>query len=190
MLTLVLAAFAIATGQGYPHVARPFVATLIVFACFLSIMLLFAAGGVAEQFSAVSGAGSPWLLSLILLLLYLVYLLGTGTVSLLRIVTMAGFLFVPMLLLTSQHGTSSACWQDFATIAAIWTAVKFGPSHWIWPYPSGQLAYIFTVIVAVNLAIAGFLLLRRVKNVGYSIGNDSYDGNNNRLLFLYYGITF
>jgi len=27
-------------------------------------------------------------------------------------------------------------------------------------------------------------------NAGYSIGNDSYNGNNNRLLFLYYGITF
>ena len=27
-------------------------------------------------------------------------------------------------------------------------------------------------------------------NIGYSIGNDSYDGNNNRLLFMYYGITF
>ncbi len=27
-------------------------------------------------------------------------------------------------------------------------------------------------------------------NAGYSIGNDSYDGNNNRLLFLYYGVTF
>jgi hypothetical protein len=26
-------------------------------------------------------------------------------------------------------------------------------------------------------------------NVGYSIGNDSYDGNNNRALFIYYGIT-
>jgi hypothetical protein len=27
-------------------------------------------------------------------------------------------------------------------------------------------------------------------NAGYSIGNDSYNGNHNRLLFLYYGITF
>jgi len=27
-------------------------------------------------------------------------------------------------------------------------------------------------------------------NIGYSIGNDSYDGNNNRFLFLYYGVTF
>ena len=42
----------------------------------------------------------------------------------------------------------------------------------MWPYPGGRLAYIFTVIFAVNIAIAGFLLLRRVKNVGYSIGWD------------------
>jgi membrane protease YdiL (CAAX protease family) len=48
--------------------------------------------------------------------------------------------------------------------------VKFGPSHWLWPYPGGRLAYIFTVLTAVNLAIAGFLLLRRIKNVGYNIG--------------------
>ena len=27
-------------------------------------------------------------------------------------------------------------------------------------------------------------------NIGYSIGNDSYDGNKNRALFIYYGITF
>jgi len=79
-------------------------------------------------------------------------------------------LFVPMLLLASAQGAASATWQDFLTIALIWIAVKFGPSHWIWPYPGGRLAYIFTVIVAVDLAIAGFLLLRRVNNVGYSVG--------------------
>lgn len=173
MLTLVLAAFAIAGGQGYAHAERAFIATLIVFACFLSIMLLFAASGVAERFPAIAGPGSAWLLSVVLLVLYLVYVLGTGTFSLLRIVAMAGFLFAPMLLLASALGTSSATWQDFATIAAIWTAVKFGPKNWIWPYPSERLAYIFTVIVTVNLAIAGFLLLRRVKNVGYSMGYSS-----------------
>jgi len=27
-------------------------------------------------------------------------------------------------------------------------------------------------------------------NIGYSIGNDSYDGNDNRAFFLYYGVTF
>jgi len=170
VLTLVLAAFAIASGQGYARAARPCIATLIVFAFFLSIMLLFAANGVAERFSVSAGPGGAWLLSLVLFLLYLVYVLGTGTTSLLRVVAMTGFLFVPLLLLASAQGSPSATWQDFATIAAIWTAVKFGPRNWIWPYPSERLAYIFTVMVAVNLAIAGFVLLRRVKNVGYNIG--------------------
>jgi CAAX protease family protein len=167
VLTLVLAAFA--SAQGYSHADRAFVTTLIVFACFLSLMLLFAASGVTERFSATAGPGSAWLLTLLLFLLYLVYLLGTGTASLLRIVAMAGFLFAPMLLLAWAQGAASATWQDFATIAVIWTAVKFGPRNWIWPYPSERLAYIFTVIVAVNLSIAGFLLLRQVKKVGYNI---------------------
>jgi len=170
VLTFVLAVFASTTGHGRWYAERSFLATIIVFSCLLSIMLLFAASAVMERFSAIAGPGSAWLLSLVLFLLYLVYALGTGTASLLGIATMAGFLFVPMLLLASAQGAGSATWQDFVTIAAIWTAVKFGPSHWMWPYPGGRLAYIFTVIVAVNLAIAGFLLLRRVKNAGYNIG--------------------
>jgi hypothetical protein len=36
-----------------------------------------------------------------------------------------------------------------------------------------------------------FTLPRSLLNIGYSIGNDSYDENDtNRLLFIYYGITF
>jgi hypothetical protein len=35
-----------------------------------------------------------------------------------------------------------------------------------------------------------FALPSSLLNIGYSIGNDSYDGNNNRLLFIYYGVTF
>jgi len=169
-LTFLLAVFAQATGQGDLSGERSFLTTLIVFACFLSIMLLAAASGVVQLFAAVTGPGSSWLLTLLLFLLYLAYVLGTRTASLLRISAMAAFLFVPMLLLASAGGASSPSWQDFATIAAIWTAVKFGPSHWIWPYPGGRLAYVFSVIVAVNLAIAGFLLQRRVKNAGYHIG--------------------
>ena len=170
MLTIVLAVFASATGHGYWYAERAFITTLIVFAGFLSIMLLFAARGVAERFLAVAGPGGSWLLTLVLFFLFLVYLLGTGTASLLRIAAVAAFLFVPLLLLSSAPGAAPGCWQDFVAVAGIWVAVKFGPSHWIWPYPGGRLAYIFTVILAVNLAIAGFLLLRRTKNVGYSIG--------------------
>lgn len=42
----------------------------------------------------------------------------------------------------------------------------------------------FTPGISVTLPHNGLF------NAGYSIGNDSYNGNKNRALFLYYGITF
>jgi len=170
VLTLLLALFASTASPGIAHADRPFLTTLFVFAGLLSIMLLFAARGVADAVSGMAGAGPAWLLAVTLFFLFLVYALGTGTASLERLAAMAGFLFVPMFLLSQAEGSPPGCWQDFLTLALIWVAVKFGPSHWVWPYPEARLAYIFTVIVAVNLAIAGFLLLRRTPNVGYSIG--------------------
>jgi Predicted protease of the Abi (CAAX) family len=170
LLTIVLAFLVSTGGRGYWHAERAFLATLVVFAGFLSIMLLFAARGITERLSALAGSGSAWLLTLILFFFFLVYVLGTGTASLVRIGAAAAFFFTPLLVLSSTQGAAPGSWQDFVTIGAIWTAVKFGPSHWLWPYPGGRLAYIFTVITAVNVAIAGFLLSRRIKNVGYNIG--------------------
>jgi hypothetical protein len=42
----------------------------------------------------------------------------------------------------------------------------------------------FTPGVSITLPSNGLL------NVGYSLGNDSYSGNDNRFLFVYYGVTF
>jgi uncharacterized protein len=147
-----------------------FIATLIAFSLFLGVMLLFAARGALEQFSGLAGPGAAWFLGAMLFFIFLSYALGTGTASLARLGAMAGFIFLPLLVLITAQNAAPGSWQDFFTLTAVWAAVKFGPSHWLWPYPGGRLAYLFTVMVAVNIAIAGFLLLRRVKNSGYSIG--------------------
>jgi membrane protease YdiL (CAAX protease family) len=170
ILTLLLAAMASFLSPGIWSVHRPLIATLLVFACYLSLMLVFAARGVLEVSSTLAGSGSAWLLAIGLFFLFVVYALGTGTTSLSRLAAMAAFLFIPLLLLSTSEGAAPGSWQDFITLAVIWAAVKFGPTHWVWPYPDARLAYIFTAIVAVNLAIAGFLLLRKTKNVGYNIG--------------------
>ena len=169
-LLLAFAAFATFSPQGLPPGARSVFGTLICFGLLLAVMLLFAARGITESASAIAGPGAAWLLGLVLFFVFLIYALGTGTISLLRLAAAAAFIFVPLLILATAQSAAPGCWQDMFTLVAIWTAVKFGPSHWLWPYPGGRLAYIFTVIVAVNVAIAGFLLLRRSKNVGYSIG--------------------
>jgi membrane protease YdiL (CAAX protease family) len=161
--------FASFSGYGYAYGGRAFVASFAAFGILFGAMLLFAARGVLERF-AVAGPGAGWLCGVALYLVYVLYAMGTGTLSFLRLGEVAVFLFVPLAVLASAGGAAAGAWQDLLAIAGVWVAVKFGPARAIWPYPGGRLAYIFTVLLAVNLAIAGFLLVRRVKGAGYTLG--------------------
>lgn len=164
---LVVAQF---SGHGYSNGGRAFVATSLTFAFLLVLMLLFAAWDFADRFAALTGPGAGWLLGVLLFFIFLVYALGTGTASFTRLGVIAAFIFLPLLLLATAQNAAPGVWQDLFILVAIWITVKFGPSHWLWPYPGGRLAYIFTVLFAVNTAIAGFVLLRRTKGTGYTIG--------------------
>ena len=170
LLVIAFSAFAILSHYDQQYGGRSLVAALIAFSLLLLVMLLFAAYGITERFLAAFGFGAAWLLGIILFLIFLAYAIGTGTATLLRLAAAATFILVPLLLLVLARNSSPGCWQDYLVIATIWSAVKFGPSHWLWPYRGGRLAYIFAVLTAVDIAIAAFLLLRRTGNIGYSIG--------------------
>lgn len=149
---------------------RAFAATLATFAFLLLVTLVMAARGVPEGIAAKFGAAAGLLLGVCVLLAYIVYLTGTGTFTVGRAGAIAGLIFVPLALATTAGGAAAGTWQDFTTIAGVWVFVKFGPTHWLWPYPGGRLAYVMTVLMAVNSSLACFLLARRAKGVGYSIG--------------------
>jgi membrane protease YdiL (CAAX protease family) len=166
----VFALFAQFGGNNYWHEGRPFFASLTAFALLAGGMLVFASRGAVERAASFSGGVGAWLYAVLLLFIFLIYALGTGTASLGRVGAAAALIFLPLLLLATAGAAAAGRWQDYLTVAAVWTAVKFGPNHWLWPYPGGRLAYILTVMLAVNVAIAGFLLLRGCKNVGYNIG--------------------
>src|SRR5437899_2790788 len=160
--------------QGYG--GREFAATLTAFAFLFLVTLLFAARGVEDRLASRFGAGG-YLLGTAVFLVYLIYALGTNTFAFTRTVAVAALVLLPLALAASAARKPPGTWQDFATILAVWLAVKPLPnpwgwslSHWLWPYPGGRLSYIFTVLLCVNIALACFLLLRRVNGVGYSIG--------------------
>ena len=157
-----------ASWQGYG--GRAFAATLTTFASLLLVTLLFAARGVTEGIAAKLGPGGGLLVGACTFLFYLVYLLGTGSFLLTRAASMAGLILVPLGLALWTSDRAVGAWQDFVSLAGVWVFVKFSPSHWFWPYPGGHLAYVMTLLVAVNAALASFLLVRRAKGVGYSIG--------------------
>ena len=157
-----------ATWQGYG--GRDFAATLTAFAFFFLVMLLFAARGVAEGLASRFGPGGGIALGAAAFLAYLIYSLGTNTFGIARVGAVAFFVFAPLALAASAERKPAGAWQDFVLLAGVWVAVKFGPSNWVWPYPSGRLAYVFTVLLALNVALAAFVLVRRVDGIGYSIG--------------------
>jgi len=157
-----------ATWHGYG--GQAFAATLTAFAFYSLVMLLFAARGVSDSIAGRGGMGAGIALGAAAFLIYLVYLLGTNSFALWRVGAVALFVFVPLALAGSAERASPGTWQDFLLLSGVWVAVKFGPSHKIWPYPDAKLAYAFTVLLAVNVALAAFLLMRRFGGVGYSIG--------------------
>jgi membrane protease YdiL (CAAX protease family) len=149
---------------------REFAATLTTFAFCFAVLLLFAARGVPEFLSARFGVGGCRLLGMALILGYLIYAFGTNTFVFSRAAAITALVFIPLALAASAEDRPPGAWQDYLTIAGVWMAVKFSPSHWFWPWPGGRLAYVFTVLLCVNVALATFLLMRRLPGVGYNIG--------------------
>jgi len=156
---------------------RELAATLTAFASFFLVMLLFAARGMDPGQAGRFGPGTGYLLGILVFLVYLIYGLGTNTFSSGRAATVACVVLLPLALATSAAGKPAGVWQDFATIVGIWVAVKpfpnrwgFSTSHWLWPYPGGRLAYVLTILLGVNIALATFVLVRRLNGIGYSIG--------------------
>lgn len=149
---------------------RAFAATVTTMAFFLLVTLLFAARGVADQLAAKFGAASGVILGALIFLFDVVYLVGTGTFDIRRAAAIAALIFLPLGLAVTAGKATAGSWQDFLSIIGIWIFVKFSPSHWLWPYPGGKLAYVMTVLVAVNAALACFLLVRKAKGVGYVLG--------------------
>ena len=140
---------------------------VILAAFFLLVMLLFAARGVTESFSSRFGIAGAFLLGSAIFVFYLFYLVGTGTFAFARAGITAGLVFLPLTLAVSGERAAPGSWQDFLTLAGVWAAVKFLPVHWLWAYPDRRSGYVLTVLLGVNVAATTFLLLRRIKGVGY-----------------------
>ena len=172
-LCLVGALYASWLGYG----GHAFAATLTTFAFLFLVMLLFAASGFSDRLVARFGPGGAIALAAAAFLAYLIYALGTNTFSIGRAAAAACLVFAPLALTASTQRKPGGTWQDFLTLVAIWVAVKPLPnrwgislSHWLWPYPSGRLAYVLTVLLALNAALAVFVLFRRMDGIGYNIG--------------------
>lgn len=104
----------------------------------------------------------------LLLLPYLVYALGTGTLSATSIAKLAGYLAIPLiLLLWAERSGPPPRWQDALAVLALWLPRELGFLSDVWPWPDGLAAHTFNAIFSVVAAVVLFVMVRRLDGVGY-----------------------
>lgn len=148
-----------------------FALALGVFLVLLAGQILFASAGIAERAHYWLSARGSILLApaLLLLAVYVAYLTGSGGLAFWRLGAAATYILVPSVLTLRAGSKPAGAWEDFAAALAIWLPVEFHLLPSLWPYPGERLSHVLAVLLAINVAVAAFLLVRKLDGVGYSI---------------------
>jgi uncharacterized protein len=150
---------------------RPFAATLTAFAILLAGELWLAAPALQESLLRMSGPQGGAILALWPIGAYAIYTVGTGGSAWWRFGEAVAYTLVPVALAAAAHGGKPGAWQDYAAMLAIFLPFKLGWLRPLFPYPrGGELGYVLPMLLAINVALAAFLFVRRMPGVGYSIG--------------------
>jgi membrane protease YdiL (CAAX protease family) len=142
--------------------------TAIAFGALLAGEILPAAGRVTERLHRALAAPIAWLLAAPILAAYGSYAIGTGSSAGWRWLLAVAYVLVPLALLSLGEGGGPG-WYDYAALATIAIPVKMNWIATLWPYPDDKLAHTLSVLLAMNVAVAGFLFVRRIDGVGYAL---------------------
>jgi len=168
ILFLVVILSAVFYGIWLGYGGRALACALIALAVLFAGELFPATANFTLAIQRVLPSSAAWLLAVPILAAYGVYAVGTGRSSAWHWFVAGAFTLVPLALLSLRGGQSPG-WTDYLALIAIALPVKL---HWLaqlWPYPDARLKYALTVLFAMNVAIAGFIFIRKLDGVGYSL---------------------
>jgi membrane protease YdiL (CAAX protease family) len=156
-------------GSRHSSGGRPLIACVITLAVLLAGELLPAARGVMESIRSALPPAIAWLLAAPILLAWFVYAFNTGSLTMWNAGIACAYVLAPIALLSLAKGAFGDV-LDYAALLALALPVKLLLLHALWPYPNARLSYTFTMLLAMNVGVAGFLFVRRLDGVGYWIG--------------------
>ena len=165
-----LCLLAVFYGNWQDYGARTFLFALAAFAVLLAGELWLAAPALRERLLRASGPQGGVLVALWPLGAYLIYALGTGSMGRMRVAIAVTYALAPLLLAASAHSAKPGAWQDYVAMTAVFLPFKLGWLHDLFPSAPLDSRYAFTLLFAINAALAAFLFVRRMEGVGYSIG--------------------
>jgi membrane protease YdiL (CAAX protease family) len=171
-LALTLTAAFYATWLGYG--GRALFCALAAFALLLAGEILPAASGVIQAIQRILVSPIAWLTAIPILAAYAIYAVGTGSSDLWRWAIVLAYILFPLALLSLRRGDAPG-WNDYAALLAIALPVKLGLMNKLWPYPD-HVAHTMVILLGMNVAVAGFLLLRRLDGAGYSFSWSTNQG--------------
>jgi membrane protease YdiL (CAAX protease family) len=104
----------------------------------------------------------------VLLVPYVIYAAGTGTLSIERTAKLALLVLGPAILLAPcTRPATRLTLPDALTILALWLPLDFRVFRDVWAWPAGGAAYLMNVVLAVDLALLLFVAFRRLDHVGH-----------------------
>ncbi len=162
---LVAAALFYALWHGYGE--RPLAFAAIAFGVFLAGEILPGAALATERLQRALPAPVAWVLAAPILAAYGCYAIGTGSSAGWRWLVAVAYVFVPLALLSLRDGGEPG-WYDYAAVLAVAIPVKLKWTATLWPYPDNKLAHTMSILLGMNVAVAGFLFVRRMDGIGYA----------------------
>jgi uncharacterized protein len=156
----------IGTWLGYG--GRGFAIVLAVLAFLLAGEIFLAAQGVRERIAAILGPTDATVLPLVLIIAYLFYAIGTGNLTWLRVALASAYILAPVIFVLWVRRKPGGTWQDYAAVVLIWLPVELRCLYRVWPDPSAA-THTLTILLALNVALVAFLLLRNLEGIGYTI---------------------
>jgi hypothetical protein len=165
LLTVIGALIAVWKGFSGISLAVTFVA---LFALLVG-EILPGAKGFTEALRRVFPPSIAWLLGLALLALWFFYAFGTRNFVPWRAGVVCAYVLLPLVMLSLARISPTVGVMDYLAWIAVALPMRL---HWLtplWPWPT-KAGYGFGMLLLVNVTVVGFLFVRQMDGVGYSIG--------------------
>lgn len=148
--------------------ARAILAAAVALIYMLLGDLLPASRGTADRIKRVLPPQIAWILAAPLILCWFIYAFGTGSFSATNAAIACAYVLVPLALLSLRNSASAPGVPEYLAWVAVALPLKTKWLQNLWPWPHG-VGYSFGILLLINVAVAGYIFVRRLDGVGYSI---------------------
>ena len=167
VLWTALVLFGVFAGLRAHYTGRLFAIAIAAAAILLAGEVFFACPLVLQRLNTLSGSRAYFLAPLIPLIPFLVYALNLYPSDWLHALAGVLYVVIPCLLVATARGKPNGTFEDYAALFVIWLPVQFRWMYALWPYPD-PLTHALTILFALAVALAAFLLVRRLEGTGYA----------------------